>query len=66
MPDALRLLKTRGYMKSTKLTGTAPSDAEIDTLLTIPVTLPSAAFCCAMLLMAPLPQLSTRRRPRLP
>jgi len=35
MPDALELLKTRRSIKPVKLTGPAPSAAEIETLLTV-------------------------------
>jgi nitroreductase len=40
MPDALELLKTRRSLKPVELTGPGPSDAEIDTLLTIASRVP--------------------------
>jgi len=40
MPDALQLLKTRRSVKPMELTGPAPSEAEIDTLLTIASRVP--------------------------
>lgn len=40
MPDALQLLKTRRSVKPMELTGPAPTDAEIDTLLTIASRVP--------------------------
>ncbi len=40
MPDALELLKTRRSVKPMELTGPAPSDAEIDTLLTVASRVP--------------------------
>lgn len=40
MPDALDLLKTRRSVKPIELTGPAPSDAEIDTLLTVASRVP--------------------------
>lgn len=40
MPDALHLLKTRRSVKPMELTGPTPSDAEIDTLLTIASRVP--------------------------
>jgi nitroreductase len=40
MPDALHLLKTRRSVKPMELTGPAPTDAEIDTLLTIASRVP--------------------------
>ena len=35
MPDALELLTTRRSFKAVELVGPAPSEAEIDTLLTV-------------------------------
>jgi nitroreductase len=40
MPDALQLLKTRRSVKPMEMTGPAPTDAEIDTLLTIASRVP--------------------------
>ena len=40
MPDALQLLKTRRSVKPMELTGPAPSEAEIDTLLSIASRVP--------------------------
>jgi nitroreductase len=40
MPDALQLLKTRRSVKPMEMTGAAPTDAEIDTLLTIASRVP--------------------------
>jgi nitroreductase len=40
MPDALQLLKTRRSVKPMEMTGVAPTDAEIDTLLTIASRVP--------------------------
>jgi hypothetical protein len=40
MPDALDLLKTRRSVKPMELTGPAPSDLEIDTLLGIAARVP--------------------------
>jgi len=40
MPDALQLLKTRRSVKPMELTGPAPSDLEIDTLLAIASRVP--------------------------
>jgi nitroreductase len=40
MPDALQLLKTRRSVKPMEMTGASPTDAEIDTLLTIASRVP--------------------------
>jgi nitroreductase len=40
MPDALQLLKTRRSVKPMELTGPAPTDAEVDDLLTIASRVP--------------------------
>jgi nitroreductase len=40
MPDALELLTTRRSFKAVELVGPAPSEAEIDTLLTVASRLP--------------------------
>jgi nitroreductase len=40
MPDALQLLKTRRSVKPMEMTGAAPTDAEVDTLLTIASRVP--------------------------
>ena len=40
MPDALQLLKTRRSVKPMEMSGPAPADAEIDTLLTIASRVP--------------------------
>lgn len=40
MPDALQLLKTRRSVKPMEMTGPAPTDAEIDALLTIASRVP--------------------------
>jgi nitroreductase len=40
MPDALQLLKTRRSVKPMEMSGPAPTDAEIDTLLTIASRVP--------------------------
>jgi nitroreductase len=40
MPDALQLLKTRRSVKPMEMTGPAPTDVEIDTLLTIASRVP--------------------------
>ena len=40
MPDALELLTTRRSFKAVELVGPAPSEAEIDTLLTVASRVP--------------------------
>jgi nitroreductase len=40
MPDALELLKTRRSFKAVELSGPGPSEAEIDTLLTVASRVP--------------------------
>jgi hypothetical protein len=40
MPDALKLLTTRRSFKAVELVGPAPSEAEIDTLLTVASRVP--------------------------